>query len=206
MQSELKIPLVLALLFSAALGCRANGTMIWDFEYTLPASDPVYPLVEASGTLTTGDFDSTLGGYQITDIQGTRTVSGIASTITGIIAPGAYFGFNTNVLYYPGPPFLDWSSGNDFFNVPGGLAYMTDDLAGQLGTYFGAVFVYFDPAKDLYTENAQVNWGSLNVSPAEDLVATPEPRDASLVLGALFVGIYLVRVLRLRQAFRGLRL
>jgi hypothetical protein len=173
MLSKRIISFGLVLLASGALTGRCLAGVVYNFQYSLPAPpDSLYDAVSAHGTLTTGDFDPGIGGYLVSSIEGTRTVNGVDTLITGLIPPGG-FGGNSNVLYYPDAPFLDV---NGLAFTIGNLAFSNDGL--------GNVNIYFDVSD--YTENSySVSYGTFDVALATQELATPEPSTAMLLIGGL---------------------
>ena len=166
MLSKRIISFGLVLLASGALTGRCLAGVVYNFQYSLPAPDPSYDAVSAYGTLTTGDFDPGTGGYLVSSIEGTRTVNGVDTLITGLIPPGGYG--NSNVLYYPDAPFLDVN----------GLSFTVANHALS-NDGLGNVNIYFDGSA--YTENSySVSDGTFDVE-----LATPEPSTAMLLIGGL---------------------
>ena len=97
MLNKTVILLVAALLASGALAGPCSAGSIFNFQYSLPATDIVPNSVSAFGTLFTDDVT---GRYLIVGIVGTRFVNGVPQQIAGLIDPNGYFG-NSNLLYYP---------------------------------------------------------------------------------------------------------
>jgi hypothetical protein len=174
------------LIASLVLADNCLGGTVFDFQSTIlaPNHSGFYQDVSASGTLTTANYDPGLGGYPVVDISGTRTVTvydGLGSSttiqeqITGLLPVGGFS--NSNVLYYPGPPFLD------FF----GLGFTVDNaLYSDDG--FGDVNLYFDPGTGKYTEPYYaVYLGDFSATPVVSSAANPEPSTALLVIGALLI-------------------
>lgn len=100
MRKSLWITITILLVAIGAPKARADS-------FTFTVTGPV----SGSGTLTTDPLS--LGSYLITGISGTFD----GSTITGLIAPGA-FATNDNLLY-PGSPMLD--VGGVSFTILGGV-------------------------------------------------------------------------------------
>src|ERR1035437_392556 len=94
MLNKTAFSLIAALLASGALAGPCSAGSIFNFQYSLPAPDPSYDAISASGTLVA---DEVPGGYLVVSISGTRTVNGIAEAITGLIGPLGYGG-NSNLL------------------------------------------------------------------------------------------------------------
>src|SRR5581483_6490590 len=161
------------------LPAQSFAGQIFDFVYTIPAPNPGYAPVSGQGTLVTGDFDSGLGGYQIQDISGTRTVDGTVMQITGLLPVGA-FGSNSNILYYPSFPLLD-----DF-----GLSFtvdsdsLSDDGLGNVNLYFDSFFSSSNNTPTAYTENASfLYYGDFQVTPRADTQDAASPEPGTYVLG-----------------------
>lgn len=164
MLNKTVITLIAALLASGALAGPCSAGSVFTFQYSLPAPDPSFDSVEASGTLFT---ENVPGGYLIVGIEGTRVVDGVTEFINGLIAPGGFFG-NSNILYYPDALLLDGD----------GLSFTTSG-AGNDG--FGDVNLYSSVGSTgiLYTEaGATVGFGTLSVTQ----VQAPEPSTAVLLL------------------------
>ena len=169
MLNKTAFSLIAALLASGALACPCSAGSIFNFQYSLPAPDPSYDAISASGTLVA---DEVPGGYLVVGITGTRTVNdGIPEAITGLIAPLGYAG-NSNLLYYPNDPLLDYN----------GLSFM---VAGAGSDGFGNVNLYLYSSSDylgvLYTEypGANVWYGTFEVSPSD---VSPSPEPSTMVL------------------------
>ena len=94
----------IVVLASLLLPTQSFAELIFQFEYSMPAGG-LGPIV-AQGYLMTGDYDSGLGGYQIQGITGTRTLNGVEATITGLLGVNEFY--NSNILYYPGQPYLGY--------------------------------------------------------------------------------------------------
>src|SRR5215472_5363560 len=94
------------------------------------------------------------------NITGTRTVDGVNMLITGLLPTFGLTSFDgsDNLLFYPGPPVLDFNG----FSLSVDNPALSDDG-------FGDGNVYFDPSSGMYTEDAHVKPGAFNVS------AIPEP-------------------------------
>lgn len=170
---RIKAPLSLLVLAVVTRPCF--GGRVFNFDYNLPGDSLGYfATITASGNLTTtDDLDGSSGGYLITGIQGTRTMNGVEARITSLLPPGYYY--NSNMLYYPGGPFLDY--GGIFFTIDKPL--YGDDL-------YGDVVLYYDPNVGLYRELADwTNPGTFNVSPAAGGPSTPEPSTMVLLGFAL---------------------
>lgn len=164
--------------------CQAG--LILDFQYSLPPAPEFGITVTGTGQLTTGDYDPILGGYPVIGISGTRSVDGVPETITGLIPPGGFLG-NTNVLYYPNPPYLDF----------GGLAFTVNNPnGGDDGA--GNVNVYYDTDVQGYTEPSfLVGYGTFDVVPSAPPGdgEIPEPAVVLLLGGGLIaLGLYHRRV------------
>jgi hypothetical protein len=161
MLNKTAVALALALLFSGALAVPCSAGTIISFTYSIPAPDPSYLAISASGLLTT--IEQGPGVYLVVDIEGTRSVNGVPETITGLIAPGGYY--NSNLLSLPGPPLLD---GNGLsFTVAGS----GNDGSGSVNVY--SVTDYFGT---VYTEAAgNVFYGAF------DAEIVPEPSTFILV-------------------------
>jgi hypothetical protein len=174
MLSKRIISFGLVLLASGALTGRCLAGVVYNFQYSLPAPpDSSYDAVSAYGTLTTGDFDLGIGGYLVSSIEGTRTVNGVDTLITGLIPPGG-FGGNSNVLYYPDAPFLDVNGLSFTIDNP----VLSNDGLGNVNIYF-----YFGSD---YTEISNlVGYGTFDVALATQELATPEPSTAMLLIGGL---------------------
>ncbi len=159
----------LALLVSSALTgpCLANT---YNFTYSFTGSNSI----SASGTLTVGAEDPFSGGFPILSITGTRTVNGIDMQITGVLPT---FGLNEfdgsdNLLFFPGPPFLDFNGVSFSVDNPS----LSDDGLGDVNVYFAG--------SGLYLEDAPVNPGAFEVSPAAG-TASPEPSTTMLLICGL---------------------
>src|ERR1035437_11092857 len=165
MLNKTAFSLFAALLASGALAGPCSAGSIFNFQYSLPAPNPSFDAISASGTLFA---DEVPGGYLVVGITGTRTVNDVPEAITGLIAPLGYAG-NSNLLYYPNDPLLD---GNGLsFTVAG---------AGNGGSGHVNLFSSSDYLGVLYTENgATVGWGTFAVSPSD---VSPSPEPSTMVL------------------------
>ena len=161
---HLLIPIALAV-----MPASLSASQIFTFVYSLPAPSPDYDDISAHGTLTTDDPNPVLNAYLITGISGVRTVNGTDESITGLIAPGG-FGGNSNLLYYPGPLFLDSN----------GLSFTIANSAGGDGSGRVNVFSYPDGA---FTEITATAWyGTFDATMAAATgTETPEPTSAMLL-------------------------
>jgi len=169
------------LMFAAAFTpCQAG--LILNFQYSLPPAPESGITVTGAGQLTTDDYDPILGGYPVIGITGARTVDGIPEAITGLIPPGGFLG-NTNVLFYPNPPYLDFGGLAFTINNPNG----GDDGAGNVNVYYDADF-------QGYTEPSfLVGYGTFDVFPPapQGNGEIPEPAVLLLVAGGLLgLGLY----------------
>lgn len=163
------LTLVALLLLAAASSARADQT--WDFTYTgATATDT------SSGTLTTTDLSG-----------GTATIIGISGTwngaaITGLLAPGTCCSTlpNDNILYFPGPPFLD-VAGLGFSTALGILDSNVYFSGSSAGGY-----------SDLVAPSNQV--GNLTLVSSGAFTVTPAPEPASIfLLGSGLLGVFLAR-------------
>ena len=165
MLNKTAFSLIAALLASGALAGPCSAGSIFNFQYSLPAPNPSFDSISASGTLVA---DEVPGGYLVVDITGTRTVNdGIPEAITGLIAPLGYFG-NSNLLYYPNDQLLDYNGLS--FTVAG---------AGSDGSGNVNLFSQLDYLGVLYTEDGNVGWGTFAVSPSD---VSPSPEPSTMVL------------------------
>jgi hypothetical protein len=171
MTSGKGITFVLALLVSSALTgpCLANT---YNFSYSFTTG---FNSITASGTLGVGAEDPMSGGFPILSITGTRNVNGTDMQITGLLP---IFGLNSfdgndNLLFFPGPPLLDFNGFSFSVDNPS----LSDDGLGDVNVYFAG--------SGLYTEAANgVNPGSFEVSPAAG-TASPEPSTTMLLICGL---------------------
>ncbi len=170
MTSGKGISFTFALLVSGALTgpCLANT---YNFSYSFTG----FNTITASGTLTVGAQDPLSGGFPILSIAGTRNVNGTDMQITGVLPT---FGLNEfdgsdNLLFFPGPPFLDFN----------GVSFSVDNPALS-DDGLGDVNVYFNPFSGLYIEDAAVNPGAFEVTPAAGS-ASPEPSTTMLLICGL---------------------
>lgn len=178
MNNRKGITLGFALVITSALArpCLADT---YNFDYSLSG---LYT-ISASGTLMVGAEDPNTGGFPILSIMGTRTVDGVDMQITDILptlGPNSFLG-NDNLLFYPGPPFLD---GN-------GVSFSVDN-SSLSDDGLGDVNFFLDPNSGMYLEPIPgENPGTLEISP--EVSSTPEPSTMIPLIGGL-LGLAAVKI------------
>jgi len=165
-----------ATLLFVALGlvCQTHATT-WSFDYSGAG-------VSASGTLTTGAFNASYNGYQITGITGFR--NGVA--IDGLV-PNLNFPGSTNTAAGPAGWYITYDNlltaglGFDFsglYYASGGVDYNVY-LTG--GTYYELTL-------------AQVNaHGGGSLGTVLDHVSVPENASTIVMLGGVLLGLAALR-------------
>lgn len=179
--------LLFALLVSSALTGRCLAeSYVFSYSFLPPVRSTGYYSISVPGTLAVGAQDSVAGGYSILSMTGTRTVDGVDMQITGLLptfGPISFYG-NDNLLFYPGPPVVDYN----------GLSFSVDNLPLS-DDGLGDVNVYFDSFSGMYTGPINgVNPGSFDVSPM------PEPSTTVVLISGLLALALKQRPLALLQS------
>ncbi len=167
-------------LTALALWAAAGSAMAlqWNFSYDFGAGAL---RSFASGVLTTTDT-LVSGTYTITGITGTRTFNSITNTITGLQAPGTFFG-NDNRLY-PNAPFLNSN----------GVSFTIDGNNNGRNPSGNQVNVYFTGSGAYGEAVPTVGLGTLSV--------TPVPEPSTVLLAGAGLAVLLVAGRRRSQQTR----
>jgi hypothetical protein len=160
-------------------GTAANATVLYSFSYsTLPDAT-----ISASGFGTFTTPDGGTSPFTVTGITGGETYNGIGDTITGPVSP--YAGAD-NLLYYPGPPFVDFP-GISFSTISSGdfnLYYDPSNLGSWVLSSFNAPVGYPNGLSPI----------DLQVTQLASVAPVPEPATwAMMLLGFCGLGFLAYR-------------
>jgi hypothetical protein len=155
-------------LFALLVPGSAHADIIWNFDFKTEGG------LTFDGSLTTGDYSSLLGGYQVTGMSGTMTAPLLfdGGPVT-LLAPDSFWG-NDNILLAGAP----WVTGN-------GIAFLVSGSSStQQFSLFNDLFAGVSLGNDDWSDIPN----SFDVS-----LAAPEPAGAGLLAGGLGLILWIGR-------------